>query len=330
VVSPSSGAPSRFPHIYQAGLEQLRRMGLRVKELPHARSDPDTLYDNPQLRAQDVNAAFADPDVDMVLASIGGNDSVRILPFIDLNLVLANPKPFMGFSDTSTLLTYTASQGLVTLYGPSVMAGFAQLPALPTEFAEHLRRMLFEDTADYEYAPYPVWCEGYPDWREPEKVGQVNELRENRAGWTWLQGDRPTEGEAWGGCIEVLEMMKGTAYWPASHFFDGKVLFFETSEEVPPVDSVIYMLRNYGMQGVFDRASAVLFGRPRGYDDEAKARLHEGLVRVITREFGRPDMPVVANVDFGHTDPQLILPLGAPLRVDPREKRIRLVESALA
>jgi muramoyltetrapeptide carboxypeptidase LdcA involved in peptidoglycan recycling len=119
-------------------------------------------------------------------------------------VVLANPKPFMGFSDTSTLVAYFAAQGLVTLYGPSVMAGFAQLTALPNEFTEHIRRMLFQDTAGYEYAPYSVWCEGYPDWREPENVGKVNELRENRAGWTWLQGDHPTEGEAWGGCTTAL------------------------------------------------------------------------------------------------------------------------------
>ncbi len=330
VVSPSSGAPSRFPHIHEAGLNELRGMGLHIKELPHARTDAETLYENPRIRANDVNAAFADPDIDMVLSSIGGDDSVRILPYIDLNTVLSNPKPFMGFSDTTTLLAYFALHGLATLYGPAVMAGFAQLSALPPEFAEHIRHMLFDDTAGYEYHPYAQWCEGYPDWRDPAKVGKVHVLQKNDVGWNWLQGDHAVEGRAWGGCIEVLEMMKGTAYWPAPHFFDGKILFFETSEEVPPVDSVTYMLRNYGMQGAFDHAAAVLFGRPRGYDDEDKARLYEGLVRIITREFGRGDMPIVGNVDFGHTDPQLIVPLGVPLRVDPRERRITLVESALA
>lgn len=330
VVSPSSGAAARFPHIHEAGLAQLRELGLRVKELPHARADGDTLYDNPRLRAEDVNAGFADPDIDMVLSSIGGNDSVRILPYIDLDLILANPKPLMGFSDTTTLLAYLASQGLVTLYGPSVMAGFAQLPALPGEFRKHIRRILFEDTAGYDYVPYPQWCEGYPDWADPANVCKVKELHENTAGWRWLQGDRPAEGDAWGGCIEVLEMMKATPYWPPREYFPNKVLFFETSEEAPPVEAVTYMLRNYGMQGAFDHAAAVLLGRPMGYSTADKERLDDALLRIIAREFGRTDMPIVTNVDIGHTDPQLIIPLGAPLRVDPVQRRIQLLESALA
>jgi muramoyltetrapeptide carboxypeptidase LdcA involved in peptidoglycan recycling len=144
-----------------------------------------------------------------------------------------------------------------------------------------------------------------------------------------LQGASPAEGRLFGGCFEVLEMMKGTRFWPAPGFWDGRILFFETSEDVPPPDTVSYWLRNYGMQGVFDRVSALLVGRPRDYDDAAKARLDELIVRVVAGEFGRPDLPIVSNLDFGHTDPQWILPLGVLATVDPVGRSIRLLEPAV-
>jgi muramoyltetrapeptide carboxypeptidase LdcA involved in peptidoglycan recycling len=84
------------------------------------------------------------------------------------------------------------------------------------------------------------------------------------------------------------------------------------------------------MQGAFDHAAAVLFGRPMRYSTADKERLDETLLRIIAREFGRTDIPIVSNVDIGHTDPQFIIPLGVPLRVDPVQQRIQLLESALA
>ena len=124
-------------------------------------------------------------------------------------------------------------------------------------------------------------------------------------------------------------MMKGTRFWPAPEFWDGRILFLETSEDVPAPETVGYWLRNYGMQGIFDRVSAVLIGRARSYSDEAKAELDEMVVRVVAREFGQPELPVVSNLDFGHTDPQWLLPLGVLAEVDIDARLFRLLEPAV-
>ncbi|HUX22652.1 MAG TPA: LD-carboxypeptidase, partial [Spirochaetia bacterium] len=87
-----------------------------------------------------------------------------------------------------------------------------------------------------------------------------------------------------------------------------------------------YMLRNYGLQHAFDRASAIFFGRPKSYSDAEKGDLYRALKQVVGEEFGRPDLPIVANMDFGHTDPKVILPLGARLRVDSERREITVVE----
>lgn len=331
VISPSSGSAARFPHIYEAGITNLKSvLQVDVVELPHTRADNKTLYANPRLRADDMNRAFADPNINAIFTSIGGDDSIRILPFIDTATVMANPKPIMGLSDATTFLAYFASRGMITLYGPSIMAGFAQMGELPAEFRGHLKHILFEDSTDYEYQPYPQWSEGYPNWKDPANTGKVMNLQPNSEGWRWLQGEGVVRGKVWGGCIEVLEFLKGTGFWPKGDFWPSAVLLLETSEEKPTVSQVKHMLRNYGMQGILDQVAAILLGRPRGYTAEEKKQLDLVVVRVVSEEFGRTGMPIISNMDFGHTDPQLVFPLAGQLEVDCARRKIRLLESALA
>ena len=85
---------------------------------------------------------------------------------------------------------------------------------------------------------------------------------------------------------------------------------------MPSPPMVKLMLRNYGLMGALETASAVLFGRPRGYTSEQRGELEKAIRSVIADEFGRPDLPVVVNMDFGHTDPQMVLPLGARAEVN--------------
>lgn len=329
IVSPSWGGASAFPHIYENGLKILEEWGLKIKEYPTARADAEYLHDNPKIRAKDVNDAFADREIKAIFTSIGGEDSVRILLYLDKETIQNNPKILMGYSDTTTLHTYCNQLGIVTLHGPSIMAGFSQMKHLPAEFEKHIREMLFEARDAYEYHPYEEYCDGYPDWADKSNVGKVNPLKKSE-GWKLLQGNGVVRGELFGGCIEVLEMMKATDFWPARDFWDGKIVFFETSEEKPSPDWVMWMLRNYGMQGIFNRINGLMFGRARDYSNEEKLRLEESIVSVVAKEFGKPDLPILANMDFGHTDPQLVLPLGVKAEIDCENKKFGLLENWLA
>ena len=330
IVSPSWGGPSIFAGIYELGLQMLRdEFGLKVKEYSTARTSAETLYQQPKMRANDINAAFADPEVKAIIASIGGDDSVRILPYLDAAVIRDNPKILMGYSDTTTLLTYANQLGLATFHGPTVMSGLAQIRSWPQEFALHVRQMLFASAPIYTYEPYEIWSEGYPDWNEPANLGKVNSYQANNEGWQWLQGRGRVSGSIFGGCLEVLEFMKATPYWPSPDFWQDKIPFFETSEDKPSPSQVTRMLRNYGMQGVFDKINGLLFGRPRDYTDEEKQALKDTLVAVVAGEFGRADLPIIANVDFGHTDPQLVLPLGVPLEIDCQQQSLVLLEPAV-
>jgi muramoyltetrapeptide carboxypeptidase LdcA involved in peptidoglycan recycling len=328
VVSTSWGGPSVFPHTFDRGLDTLRRVfGLTIREMPTARMAPAELGANPRLRADDLNAAFADDGIQAIVMSIGGVDSVRILEHLDASVAVANPKILLGFSDSATQLTFYNQAGLVTFNGPSVMAGFAQMERFDGAL-DHVRALLFEPTDTYDYRPFTDWTDGYRDWSDPANADAIGERRPHD-GWHWLQGGGRVEGRLFGGCADVLEMLKGTRFWPAPDFWQDRILFLETSEDKPTPSRVEYWLRNYGVQGVFDCVSALLVGRARGYTDAEKAELDETLVRVVAGEFGATALPIVSNLDFGHTDPQWILPLGVRAEVDADARSLRLLEPAV-
>ena len=194
IVSPSWGGPSVFPRVYENGLKILTEWGLKVKEFPTARMDANFLRENPQVRAKDINDSFADPEVKAIFASIGGDDSVRILPFVDKDIIAKNPKIFMGYSDTSTLHVFVNLQGLVSFYGPSIMAGFSQMENLPESFKSHVHDILFEPKEGYEYKPYGKYCDGYLDWSNKENLGKTKSIKTDD-GWHWLQGNTKVQGE---------------------------------------------------------------------------------------------------------------------------------------
>ena len=326
IVSPSRGGPSLFPAIYENGIIVLKEWGLKIKEMPSARMDDSRLYGNPILRANDINNAFADKEIKAIFCTIGGDDSVRILKYLNKEIIKNNPKVLIGYSDTTTLHTFCNTLGVVTFYGPSIMAGFSQMENLPSSFKRHTYEMLFISNWKYVYQHYDKYCEGYPDWSDPKNVGKVNKLKKTND-WNFAQGEGIFKGNLFGGCIEVLEFMKGTDFWPNKDFWKGKLLFFETSEDVPSVNQIKHFLRNYGIQGVFDKINGIIFGRVRGYSDKQKKELSEMILKIVNEEFGKNELPIVTDVDFGHTDPQIVLPLGINASIDFYKRKISLEES---
>jgi len=325
VPSPSWGGPSVFPHVFERGVATLRSWGLEVRELPSTRAGRTDPARDPRRRAEELNAAFADPTVAGIIATIGGDDGIRLLPFLDAGLIAANPKLLMGYSDTTVLLAAVRALGLVAFHGPSVMAGLSQLDALPGVAAEHARRMLFEPADRLAYPRYPAYTDGYADWDDPALVGQVGPLRPDD-GMRVIQGTGRVSGELFGGCVEVLDWIRGTSAWPVGADWDGRLLLLEPSEEKPTPEAWTRILRSFGALGVFERVAGVLVGRARDHTPEEKRTLEATIAAVIGGELGRPDLPIAADLPFGHTDPQWVLPIGVRAELDLDARTLTLVE----
>jgi muramoyltetrapeptide carboxypeptidase LdcA involved in peptidoglycan recycling len=126
IISPSSRMSFLFPWVYQQGINRIKDLfHLQPVEFPTACQSSDYLSQNPKARAEDVNRAFADPSIKTIIATIGGIDQIRILPYLDKEIIKSNPKIFMGYSDCTNLHLYLWNLGIISFYGGAVMTQFA-------------------------------------------------------------------------------------------------------------------------------------------------------------------------------------------------------------
>ena len=187
-VSPSWGGPAVFPQRYQIGVQQLQKeFDLQVVEMPNTLKPADWLARNPKARADDLIQAFADPSIKGILATIGGSDSLRLLPHIDFDVIRNNPKIFMGYSDTtiSHLMCYKA--GLVSFFGPSIMAEFAENGGIFPYITQSFRQTIFSSNIIGEIKPSTDWTVEHLDWGNSENQNIKRKLTPS-AGWKFLQG----------------------------------------------------------------------------------------------------------------------------------------------
>lgn len=327
-VTLSWGGPGEVPQRYEAGKRQLEEaLGVSVVEMPHTLADPSFVVDHPQARADDLHQALADPGIAGIVSTIGGDDSIRLLPLLDLDLVAANPKVFLGYSDSTITQMAFLRAGVVSFYGPAIMTGFAENGGMHRYLREGVRRMLFEPEVPLDWPENQEgWTVEFVDWMDPSNQERPRTLQAS-SGRRWLGGE-PAEGTLVAGCLEVLDWLRGTEWWPD---LDGAVLALETSEEGPSPEVVQRFLRALAAAGDLARLRALLFGRPGGatLPPDEHQRYDEVLLRVIRQEASLEQIPIVSGLDFGHTDPIWTLPQGVRVRVDPSSERITFLEQGV-
>jgi len=327
LVSPSGGLPQMFPKMYELALGRLRdELGIEPVEYPTTR----ILDSTPRDRARDLHAAFADPDVTAVMATIGGDDQITVLRHLDADLLRANPKPFFGFSDNTNLLSHLWNLGLVGYHGGSVMVHFGRGGRTNPAHIESLRAALFE-SGWFPLRPPADWNDEPVHWSDPALASTEPPMWPHE-GWGWVNADRVVEGRTWGGNLEVLSWLMHADFLAPDEAYDGCVLFLETSEEMPPAIEVYRTLRNMGERGLLGRFAALVMGRAKAWerDRQNNAEQKRAYVREQREAVGRamaeynPDAMVVYDVDIGHTDPQLIIPYGGEIRLDGPAREIHV------
>jgi muramoyltetrapeptide carboxypeptidase LdcA involved in peptidoglycan recycling len=221
--------------------------------------------------------------------------------------------------------------GLVSFYGPAIMAGFGENGGMFPYMVRSVRRTLFSSAPIGDIQPNAGgWTVERLDWADPNNQSIKRKLQPT-TGWKFIQGNRISRGHLIGGCIEVLDWLRGTEYWPVQEVWKDAILFLETSEEAPPPEQVRYILRSFAALGVLDSLSGLLFGRPGGgVPMEKFGEYDEAILQIVCEEVGRTGLPVITNMDFGHTDPMFVLPYGLQAEIDPVEKRFRILENAVS
>jgi len=321
IVSPAWGGAGAFPHRVEQGIQYLDKLSFRVKVAPHALNQKGYVSDTPANRAQDIHAMFADPTIKAIMASIGGDHSCHLLPLLDFELIARHPKIFMGFSDITVLnVAIWKKAGLTTFNGPALLADFAEYPQMLSYTEKYFLKAVTGIEPIGNIEPAPHWTEEMLDWSEKKDLERPRQLSDS-SGWTWLK-EGQAEGQLIGGCLESLQHLRGTEFWPT---WENAIFFFETSEEKPSPETVDGILMDYQNMGVFEKLRGLIVGRPMSYSEAEKQSLRE---RILERTQGYA-FPIITDMDFGHTAPQFTIPLGCLARLDSTKKRFEIVETAV-
>ena len=330
-ISLSWGGPGTIPCRHRIGKQQFEEeFGVTVVETAHALRDADWLARNPKARADDLMEAFTDETIDGIISTIGGDDSIRTLPYLDLDLIRNNPKVFMGFSDTTISHAACFKAGLVSFYGPSFMAGFAENCGMFPYMVDSVRRTLFSTEPMGVIEPNLTgWTVEYLPWENPENQ-LVRRKLNPCTGWKFHQEEGVVEGQLFGGCVEVLDWLRGTDFFPAATDLQSAVLFLETSEDAPPPSFLTEFVRCLAAMGVLERLGGILLGRPGGgVNPNTFHAYDDALCKTVREEYGLNDILIVTNMDFGHTDPMFVIPMGMKVRIDSTKQEVAINGAAV-
>jgi muramoyltetrapeptide carboxypeptidase len=305
VAALSGGVDADEAEAFAHGVEAIERLGFVVQVSPLA--DPGRGWwwaaARPAEIADEFNRLLRDPEVRAIFALTGGRATLGYLDLIDVEAVIADPKPLLGFSDISVLhLALHSRTGLVTLHSDLVTHGFGYWQegsdARRAELADLYRRLLTTDAPLGAIAPGGEWE-------------------------TWRAGR--AQGPLLGGLLDRLLKLQATPYALAPERFDGAILFWEgVGISTSHVWNDLHVLRH---AGVLDRIVGMIVGPTSTI--EVTEGGPETLREVVLDVLGDRDMPVLGNVDIGHDPPDIPLPLGVRAELDADARTISLLESAV-
>ncbi|MEK7127664.1 MAG: LD-carboxypeptidase [Patescibacteria group bacterium] len=280
----------------------LEKNGYKVKTGAHVqKAIGDYVAGTPAERANDLNWAFSDPEIQAVFAVVGGMGASQILDQVIFDVIVQNPKIFVGYSDTTTLqMAILARTGMVTFHGPNALS----LPDLRSTgyTMTNFWRMLTTRDEKILIKPQSVW----------------QEVREGSC-----------EGVTFGGNLSCICKLLGTKWDPLvalPKLFgeETKYLFFweEDYEQFSEIARNLWQLRN---SGFFEKVSGMMIGKLTAVAEKDYQNFPQkkDLIKQVTEPY---NFPVLYGVDFGHEVPKATIPIGVRALMDTKEKRLELLE----
>jgi muramoyltetrapeptide carboxypeptidase LdcA involved in peptidoglycan recycling len=326
VLSPSFAAPAVAPAVHEQALQRLHAItGLVPVESPTTRK----LGASARERADDLNRAFADPEIRAVLATIGGEDQITVIPHLDARLIKDDPKPFLGYSDNTNLLNWLWTNGVAGYYGGSTQVQLGPGPHVDPIHERSLRAALLTGERLEITEPGVSEDMGH-EWNDPRALQEFGE-REPTEPWAWSGPALSVTGPTWGGCIDVVQWILTAGRFPVEpSAVDGGVLLLESSEDLIPAREFGWIVRSLGERGILAAVDAVVVARPPTSDfatrpstteRRAKRAEQRDVVMEVVRTYNS-EAVVVVGPPFGHTRPQWIVPYGGLMTVDGASQRI--------
>lgn len=312
IVAPARGLKIIGQDVRQIARQRLEALGYKVSFAANTTDDNWDLTGSTSVekRVADIHEAFADPHVKAIFTVIGGANSNQLLPYLDYNLIKHNPKFFCGFSDITALLNGIYAQtGMITFSGPH----FSSLGMKKgTEYTLENLKIMLNGSRKNQVIPSQEWSDDL--WF----LDQENRTFIKNEGY-WLIHEGSAQGTIVGGNLGTFNLLLGTKYRPA--FEQDTILFIEDTEGADILDFERNM-QALLYQPDFGNVKALVIGR---FQKGSKVT-REQLEFIINDKKELAGLPVLANVDFGHSTPLLTIPVGGTAVI----KNAELMISALA
>ena len=283
--------------------EVVTAMGLKPKRGASVLGRHGYLANTDEKRAADVNAMFADPEVRAIMAVRGGWGSARLLPYLNWDLIRANPKLVIGFSDITALhMAIAAQAGFTTIHGPNGGSAWGK------GSLEHFKALAFDGARPTLVNP------AAEEDRLVQRRWRTQPITQGKA-----------RGRLLGGNLTVLTALAGTPYLPD---FKGAILFLEDVDEAEY--RIDRMLTQLGQAGVLGGLAGAVFGQCTNCVGSSSGN-YGGftLTDVLKHHLGRLGVPAYQGAWFGHIADQFSLPVGVMAEIDADAGTIRMLEAAV-
>jgi len=340
IVSLSSGmlGENDNNHVLNLGINRLKEFELQPVFMPNALKGDEFIKNNPQARASDLKRAFLDRNIKAIICAVGGDDTYRTIPFLlddeeFINAVKENPKIFIGSSDTTINHLMFQKIGLNTFYGPSFIVDLAELDNQILPYTKKSFEMLFNNQPETEILSSEYWYEQRTDF-SANAMGTSRVKHKESHGYEVLNGTGTISGTLLGGCVESLyESLVGGRYpdqkeifdtykiFPSNEVWKNKIMFLETSGDQISPEEYKKMITKFDEIGVFKEVTGLMIGKPQ---DEKYYEEYKKILLEVTKKY---NLPIIYNVNFGHSFPKAIIPYGLKAEIDLDQKRILIEES---
>lgn len=267
-------------------------------------------------RVEELNTLIRDPNVRCIMATMGGMVSNSMLPYIDYEALRKDPKIIIGYSDvTAILFGIYAQTGLITYYGPALVASFGELGYFLNQTYQYFSDLVEKPSFPYQIKNPDYWTEDYVDWQKQsaEKIKIQNSLVTLKKG--------QATGRLIAGNLNTFEGIFGSQYMPDIN--QGDILLIEDSfKDAATVERSFSHLK---ICGVFDRIGGLIIGKHEKFDDKGSGRKHYDILMEV---IGEPKCPILAEYDCSHTHPMITLPIGSTVNLDATKQQLTILSLA--
>ncbi|PKL37146.1 LD-carboxypeptidase [Candidatus Peregrinibacteria bacterium HGW-Peregrinibacteria-1] len=306
VIAPSRSLSILSEEQIKEAQANFEKQGFRITFSRNCRESDIFDSSSIQSRVQDLHEAFADHRVKAIFTAIGGFNANQILEYLDYQLIADNPKILCGYSDITALTNaITAKTGLITYSGLHFSTW--QMRKGFDYNLSYFQKCLIDD-AEFAILPSDTWSD------DAWYIDQENRnFIENEGFITLNPGE--AQGTIWGGNLCTLNLLQGTKFMPD---ISGSLLFIEDDDFAGAYFDVEFdrNLQSLIHQPNFDKVQGIVIGRFQ----EKSAMNTKKLKHIIKTKSALSHIPIIANVDFGHTNPLITFPIGGTAQLKGNNK----------